>query len=201
MNYPYENVMNKLPVLILASASPRRRELLQQLAVTFTVAPADIDETIADGETPKDFVQRMALEKAQAGFSRGGSSLPALGSDTIVLLNGKILGKPVSASDAVAMLQSLSGQTHQVYSAVAVALEPGKLLATLNVTEVTFAGMPADWIEEYCKGEEPMDKAGAYAVQGGAGQYIRCINGSYSSVMGLPLYETAVLLRQAGLLL
>jgi septum formation protein len=118
-----------------------------------------------------------------------------------VLLNGEILGKPVSRSDAVAMLQNLSGQTHQVYSAVAVVLEPGKVLETLNVTEVTFADMPNDWIEEYCRGEEPMDKAGAYAVQGGAGQYIRCINGSYSGVMGLPLYETAVLLRKAGLLL
>jgi len=193
--------MNKAATLILASGSPRRRELLKQLAVLFTVAPADIDETISANESPADFVKRMALEKARAGFERGGCSLPALGSDTIVLLNGKILGKPVSRSDAAVMLQSLSGQTHHVYSAVAVALDADKVLETLNVTEVTFADMPADWIEQYCKGEEPMDKAGAYAVQGGAGQYIRCINGSYSGVMGLPLYETAVLLRQAGLLL
>ena len=192
--------MNKAATLILASGSPLRRELLKQLAVLFTVAPADIDETITVGESPEDFVRRMALEKAQAGFEQGGSSLPALGSDTIVLLNGNILGKPVSRSDAVVMLQSLSGQTHHVYSAVAVALDADKVLETLNVTEVTFGDMPADWIEQYCKGEEPMDKAGAYAVQGGAGQYIRCINGSYSGVMGLPLYETAVLLRQAGLL-
>jgi len=193
--------MNTTPALILASGSPRRRELLKQLAVTFTVAPADIDETITDGESPGDFVRRMALEKAQAGFERGGSALPALGSDTIVLLNNEILGKPVSRSDAVEMLQNLSGQTHQVYSAVAIALDADKVLETLNVTEVTFADMPADWIKQYCKGEEPMDKAGAYAVQGGAGQYIRRINGSYSGVMGLPLYETAVLLRQAGLLI
>ena len=175
--------------------------MLKQLAVLFTVAAADIEETIAEGESPRDFVQRMALEKAQAGFEQGGSSLPALGSDTIVLLNGKILGKPVSRSDAVAMLQGLSGQVHHVYSAVAIALAHDKILETLNVTEVTFGDMPADWIEQYCMSEEPMDKAGAYAVQGGAGQYIRCINGSYSGVMGLPLYETAVLLRQAGLLL
>lgn len=192
--------MNKAPTLILASASPRRRELLKQLAVSFTVAPADIDETITVGESPRDFVQRMALEKALAGFEQGGRSLPALGSDTIVLLNGKILGKPVSRSDAGVMLQSLSGQTHHVYSAVAVALDADKVLETLNVTEVTFGDLPANWIVQSCKGEEPMDKAGAYAVQGGAGQYIRCINGSYSGVMGLPLYETAVLLRQAGLL-
>lgn len=193
--------MTKSPTLILASGSPRRRELLAQLGVSFRVAPADIDETIADGETPTDFVQRMALEKAQAGFAQGGNSLPALGSDTIVLLRGVILGKPGSRSDAVAMLQGLSGQVHQVYSAVAVVLEPGKFLATLNVTEVTFARLPGNWIKQYCSSEEPMDKAGAYAVQGGAGQYISCINGSYSGVMGLPLYETAVLLRQAGLLL
>ena len=114
--------MNRPPTLILASGSPRRRELLRQLVVTFKVIPADIDETISDGEAPQDFVQRMALEKAQAGFVLGGSSMPALGSDTIVLLEGEILGKPVSRADAVAMLQSLSGQTHHVYSAVALAL-------------------------------------------------------------------------------
>ncbi len=192
--------MNRPPTLILASGSPRRRELLRQLAVTFKVMPTDIDETISDGEAPQDFVQRMALEKAQAGFELGGGSLPALGSDTIVLLEGEIFGKPGSRADAVAMLQSLSGQTHHVYSAVALALEPGKVLQTLNSTAVTFAALPAGWIGQYCQGEEPMDKAGAYAVQGGAGQYIRCIKGSYSGVMGLPLYETAVLLRHAGLL-
>ena len=193
--------MSRQPTLILASGSPRRRELLKQLGVTFSVAPADIDETITDGESPGDFVRRMALEKAEAGFTRGGSTLPALGSDTIVLLKGEILGKPASRPDAVAMLKSLSGQTHHVYSAVAIVPEAGTVLETLNVTEVTFAEMPTDWIEQYCRGEEPMDKAGAYAVQGGTGQYIRCINGSYSGVMGLPLYETATLLRQAGLLI
>jgi len=192
--------MNNSPTLILASGSPRRRELLEQLAVTFKVVPADINEIIADGETALEFVQRMALEKALAGFAQDSSSMPVLGSDTIVLAEGKILGKPVSRANAAAMLQSLSGQTHHVYSAVALALEPDTVLETLNITAVTFAAIPAHWIEQYCQGEEPMDKAGAYAVQGGAGQYIRCINGSYSGVMGLPLYETAVLLRQAGLL-
>jgi len=193
--------MNKSPIFILASASPRRRELLGQLAVTFKVAPADIDETIADGETPREFVQRMALEKAQAGFELGGSSLPALGADTIVLLGEEILGKPASRAGAAAMLQSLSGRTHQVYSAVALIPGSSAVLETFNATDVTFADLPTGWIERYCQSEEPMDKAGAYAVQGGAGQYIRCIKGSYSSVMGLPLYETAVLLRHAGLLI
>jgi len=193
--------MNKPTTFILASASPRRRELLGQLAVTFKVAPADIDETIADGETAREFVQRMALEKAQAGFELGGGSLPALGADTIVLLGDEILGKPASRASAVAMLQSLSGRTHQVYSAVALIPDSGDVLETFNSTDVTFADLPTGWIERYCQSEEPMDKAGAYAVQGGAGQYIRCIKGSYSSVMGLPLYETAVLLRHAGLLI
>ena len=193
--------MTSPATLILASASPRRRELLQQLAVSFIVDPADIDEIISDGETPRDFVQRMAREKAQTGFKQGGSSMPALGSDTIVLLEDKILGKPVSRADAIAMLESLSGRTHHVYSAVALAMAPGKELETLNITEVTFADLPMEWIKQYCRGDEPMDKAGAYAVQGGAGQYIRYIKGSYSGVMGLPLYETAVLLRHAGLLI
>lgn len=192
--------MNQSPNLILASASPRRRELLRQLDVSFSVAPADIDETIARGETPRQFVQRMALEKAKAGFITGGSDLPALGSDTIVLLGSEILGKPVSREDAMEMLQRLSGQKHLVYSAVALALAADRVLQTLNITEVSFASMSRDWIKQYCQGQEPMDKAGAYAVQGGAGQFICNIKGSYSGVMGLPLYETALLLRDAGLL-
>ncbi len=200
MNRPHVH-MGEPCTLILASGSPRRRELLRQLAVTFRVAPADIDETFTNGEAPRDFVQRMALEKAQAGFELGGRTLPALGADTIVLLDDEILGKPASRAGAAAMLKRLSGRTHQVYSAVTLVLGSGDALATFNATAVTFADLPADWIERYCRGEEPMDKAGAYAVQGGAGQYIRCIKGSYSGVMGLPLYETAVLLRQAGLLI
>ena len=98
------------------------------------------------------------------------------------------------------MLQSLSGQTHHVYSSVAIALEPDNVLDTINITAVTFGDMPVDWIRHYCQSDEPMDKAGAYAVQGGTGQYIRCIEGSYSGVMGLPLFETAELLRRAGVL-
>ncbi len=174
--------------------------MLQQLAVRFKVTPADINEIRLKGEVAKDFVQRMALEKAIAGFEQGGATLPALGSDTIVLLDGEVFGKPESRQGAVAMLRRLSGQTHHVYSAVALATRAGKALQTLNITAVTFAAIPTPWIERYCQQDEPMDKAGAYAVQGGTGQFIRCIEGSYSGVMGLPLYETAVLLRQAGLL-
>jgi len=192
--------MNTSPAFILASASPRRRELLKQLDVTFKVQPADIVETVNAGETARQFVRRMALEKALAGFEQGGRLEVTMGADTIVVLNDEILGKPGSQAGAETMLGRLSGQTHHVYSAVALVVEAGKVLETLNVTAVTFGEMPRAWIKQYCQGDEPMDKAGAYAVQGGAGQYIRCIEGSYSGVMGLPLYETAVMLRQAGLL-
>ena len=192
--------MNKIHSILLASGSPRRRELLKQLAVTFKVAAADIDESIIDGETPEDYVVRLAREKALAGFEQNGGLMPALGSDTIVLLDGQILGKPETRAGAESMLQSLSGRTHQVYSAVALALEADNVLDTLNITAVTFGKMPVQWIKQYCQGDEPMDKAGAYAVQGGTGQYIRRIEGSYSGVMGLPLFETAELLRRAGLL-
>ena len=192
--------MNKIHSILLASGSPRRRELLKQLAVSFKVAAADIDESIIDGEAPEDYVVRLAREKALVGVEQNGGQVPALGSDTIVLLDGQILGKPETRAEAESMLQSLSGQTHQVYSAVALALEADNVLDTLNITAVTFGKMPVEWIRQYCQGDEPMDKAGAYAVQGGTGQYIRRIEGSYSGVMGLPLFETAELLRRAGLL-
>lgn len=192
--------MRKAHSILLASGSPRRRELLGQLAVNFRVEPADIDETLIAGEAPDVYVRRMAREKASAGFERAGGTTPALGADTIVLLDGDILGKPVSPAEAETMLQRLSGRTHQVYSAVALVSGPERLLAALNITAVTFGVVPGAWIRHYCQSAEPMDKAGAYAVQGGAGQYIRCIEGSYSGVMGLPLYETAQLLREAGLL-
>ena len=192
--------MNTSQLILLASGSPRRRELLKQLAVKFTVAAADIDESVIAGEQPRDYVVRLAREKAIAGFEQGMGLMPTIGSDTIVLLGGEILGKPESRADAENMLKKLSGQTHHVYSSVALVQKPDSILETLNITAVTFGEMPMEWIKQYCQGDEPMDKAGAYAVQGGAGQYIRRIEGSYSGVMGLPLYETAKLLRQAGLL-
>jgi septum formation protein len=192
--------VNSLQTILLASGSPQRRELLKQLAVRFSVAAANIDELITDGESPEDYVLRMAREKARVGFEHSLGFMPALGSDTIVLLEGKILGKPASRADAESMLQRLSGQTHHVYSAVALALKSDHILDALNITAVTFGKMPAEWIKHYCQSDEPMDKAGAYAVQGGTGQYIRRIEGSYSGVMGLPLFETAELLRRAGLL-
>ncbi len=192
--------MNLQQTILLASASPRRPELLQQLAVTFKVEAADIDESIMDGETPREHVLRLSREKALAGFLQCGGAMPTLGSDTIVLLDDEILGKPGSRVEAEGMLKRLSGNTHHVYSAVALVLDSGKVMDTLNITAVTFGNMPDSWIRQYCQSDEPMDKAGAYAVQGGTGQYIRRIEGSYSGVMGLPLYETAELLRRADLL-
>lgn len=192
--------MTSSPSILLASASPRRYELLKQLDVTFVVAAANIDESLNDGETPRDYVLRMAREKALAGLEQTMGLMPSLGSDTIVLLEDRILCKPESRAEAESMLRSLSGQTHHVYSSVAIALEPENVLDTINITAVTFGEMPADWIRRYCQSDEPMDKAGAYAVQGGTGQYIRRIEGSYSGVMGLPLFETAELLRRAGVM-
>ena len=186
--------------IILASGSPRRRELLKQLAVNFQVAAADIDESYIQGETPREYVMRLSREKAMAGFDQSDSGLPVMGSDTIVLLDGEMLGKPESRLEAETMLQRLSGRTHEVYSGVALVVNPESVLDTLNITAVTFGEMPLAWIRQYCQTEEPMDKAGAYAVQGATGQYIRRIEGSYSGVMGLPLFETAGLLRRAGLL-
>ncbi len=192
--------MNSLHSILLASGSPRRRELLKQLAVNFEVAAADIDESLIEGETPREHVLRLSRAKALAGFTQSGGRLPVMGSDTIVLLDGEILGKPQSRTGAENMLLRLSGRTHEVYSAVALVIKPEMVLDTLNITAVTFGEMPLTWIRQYCQGDEPMDKAGAYAVQGGTGQYIRRIEGSYSGVMGLPLFETAELLRRAGLL-
>lgn len=192
--------MNVRHRILLASGSPRRRELLAQLPIDFEVLAMDVDESYIDGESPSDHVTRLARAKAMAGFSHNQGSLPALGSDTIVLLDGEILGKPKSRRDAENMLGRLSGRSHQVYSAVALKASTDSLLDALNVTTVTFAVMPAVWIRQYCQTDEPMDKAGAYAVQGGTGQFISRIDGSYSGVMGLPLFETAALLRGAGLL-
>jgi septum formation protein len=186
--------------ILLASGSPRRRELLRQLTLNFSVIAMDVDESIFAGETPRDYVLRLSREKALAGFRHNDGRNPSLGSDTIVLLDGEILGKPGSRAGAEGMLQRLSGRTHEVYSAVALALGEDRVIDTLNITAVTFGDMPVDWIRRYCLSDEPMDKAGAYAVQGGTGQYIRRIEGSYSGVMGLPLFETAQLLREAGLL-
>jgi len=190
-------ISEKSPALVLASASPRRHELLEQIGVPFVTVVAGIDEIAHPGESARDFVLRMAREKALEVLKRRGESLPVLGSDTAVILDDEILGKPVDRDEAVLMLGRLSGRTHEVYSAVAVAVNEKEIYEALNMTRVTFAVLDAAWIESYCDTGDPMDKAGAYGVQGKAAEQISRIEGSFYGVMGLPLYETAELLKRA----
>ena len=185
--------------LVLASASPRRRELLAVLVADFEVRPADIDESLRDGESPEAYVRRMAVEKAGA-VVRTKPGCWVIGSDTAVVGDGACLGKPVDETRACTMLRSLSGRTHRVLSSVAL-MGPGPVTTTaFNVSRVSFEVLPEYWIRRYAASGEPLDKAGAYAIQGGAAAWISNLNGSYSGVVGLPLFETADLLRDAGLL-
>lgn len=185
--------------IILASASPRRAELLRQLGLSFDTLPVDIDETPDPDEGPGDYVRRLAREKAQAGYQRSGrSDLLVLGSDTTVVLDNRILGKPDSDADARRMLQSLSGREHQVMTGVALATRHG-VEARVSVTDVRFRALDPREIDAYCATGEPMDKAGAYGIQGRGGVFVTAISGSYSAVVGLPLDITAGLLTDAGL--
>jgi septum formation protein len=181
--------------ITLASASPRRRELLALLVEEFDCFSADIDETPIAGEAPEDYVLRMAMEKASSLQNQQGA---VIGSDTVVVLSGNILQKPVSIEDARGMLGALSGQTHHVMTAVAI-LTNGELMTTVSTTEVTFVPLEKPLIEAYLGTNEPWDKAGAYGIQGLAGSFVRSINGSYSSVVGLPLCETRELLEGTGI--
>ena len=188
------------PPLILASSSPRRRELLNQVGMAYQVIVADIDESIRPGEDVGEYVCRMSREKAFEVHQRDGVTVAVLGADTAVVVNGLVLGKPVDREDAIRMLESLSGRTHEVWSAVALVSPGGGLRQRLNITRVTFSELDRAWIESYCDSGEPMDKAGAYGVQGIAAQKISHMEGSYSGVMGLPLHETAEILQAAGVL-
>jgi len=181
--------------VILASASPRRRELLSLLLEEFDCCSADIDETPISDELPEDYVLRMAVEKASAVKNERGV---IIGSDTVVVLSGNILQKPVSVEDARGMLSALSGQTHQVMTAVAIMID-AELMTIISTTEVTFSTLEMPLIEAYLATDEPWDKAGAYGIQGIAGSFVRRIDGSYSSVVGLPLCETRELLEGAGI--
>jgi septum formation protein len=194
------NNVDANPLLILASSSPRRWELLNQIGVAYQVIVADIDESVRGGEGAREYVCRMAREKAFEVHRREGISAVVLGADTAVIVDGSILGKPVDREDAIRMLEGLSGRTHEVWSAVALVLPGGGLLERLNITRVTFAELDRTWIESYCASGDPMDKAGAYGVQGIAAQKISHMDGSYSCVMGLPLHETAEILHEAGVL-
>ncbi len=186
--------------LLLASASPRRSELLAQIGLQFSVVITDIDETIRQGEAPRAYVKRLAAEKALAGLQLTQAESAVLGADTVVLLDERVLGKPRDREDAADMLRMMSGREHLVLSAVALARSVEQVDVVVNTTRVTFTDLPADFIEWYCSTDEPLDKAGAYAIQGKAGQFVSHVDGSYSGVMGLPLFETGQLLRAAGIL-
>jgi septum formation protein len=184
------------PVVCLASISPRRRELLTQIGVSHKVVGAHIDETVHPGEMPRDYVMRMARQKALAVRDRG-ESLPVLAADTTVVVDDVIYGKPRDREEGIAMLQRLSARTHEVLTAVAIADTRGVELR-LNVSSVRFRRLTLEECNAYWETGEPHDKAGGYAVQGAAAVFIESLNGSYSGVMGLPLFETAELLRAAG---
>jgi septum formation protein len=187
---------SRQPVVCLASVSPRRRELLSQIGVPHTVVGADIDETAQSGESPREYVVRMARQKALTVRERG-ERLPVLAADTTVVLDDVIYGKPRDRADGIAMLGRLSARTHEVLTAVAVADARGVDLR-LSVSAVRFRGLTPEECAAYWDTGEPRDKAGGYAVQGAAAVFIESLSGSYSGVMGLPLFETAELLRAAG---
>ena len=183
-------------MLYLASRSPRRNELLARLDRPFQALDLHVPEVRAPDESAADYVQRVAADKARAGLALVAHDPDAvvLGSDTEVVLDGRVFGKPVDADDARAMLRALAGRTHQVMTAVAL-VAAGREQGVLVVSEVTFAAIDEDRIAAYVASGEPMDKAGAYAIQGGAERYIRHLAGSYSGVMGLPLQQTEQLLQ------
>lgn len=197
-------------MIYLASRSPRRRELLAQVGVRFEPllfregarADADTDEAVRPGETPDDYVRRVTRAKAEGAWERvtmrrGLQRKPVLAADTTVALGEEIFGKPADRAEAERMLQALSGMRHRVLTAVAVQLET-RLEMAVSESLVTFAELDAARIAAYVASGEPFDKAGAYGIQGRAGAFVSRLEGSYTGVMGLPLYETATLLRLFG---
>lgn len=185
-----------VPAVYLVSRSPRRRELLEQVGIAFESIPGEVDETRVPNESPGDYVRRLALEKARAGW-RPGLERPVLGADTIVTVDDELLGKPLDRDEALAALARLSGRSHVVYSAVAVKQDEREASA-VNVSRVTFREIDDEERLAYWQSGEPVGKAGSYAIQGVAGAFVEELRGSYSAVMGLPLHETVNLLREFG---
>ena len=186
--------------LYLASASPRRKDLLDQLGLACTVLPQDIDESRLPSELPADYVMRLARQKAEAALQSVDTIVGAccLGSDTTVVCDNEIFEKPVDARDARRMLGALSGKTHQVLTAVALASTSGTEVF-LSTSDVTFRSLTSAEIDAYWRTGEPADKAGAYGIQGLAAMFVTHISGSYSGIMGLPVAETIALLNGAGI--
>ncbi len=185
--------------LVLASGSPRRREFLSSLKLDFEVLPADLDESLREGEEASTYVARLAVEKARSVAARRPGAV-VLAADTTVVLRGEVLGKPTDAAEATAMLRRLSGQVHRVLTGVAVCGR-GEPRSEVVETAVTFAAMTEAQVAFYVATGEPFDKAGGYGIQGVGGAFVQRIEGSYSNVVGLPLAETLSLLRAAGLAL
>lgn len=184
--------------LILASQSPRRAELLSQLQVSFTQHSVDIDESPLPDEAPQTLVARLASQKARAGVAAFSSTLPVLGSDTIVVVNGEVLGKPADEADCMRMLRLLSDSVHQVMTSVAIA-RGDRLFQTTVTTDVVFKPLSEAEMKWYWQTQEPRDKAGGYGIQGLGGRFVKHLSGSYSAVVGLPLYETSLLLKEVGI--
>lgn len=187
-----------MTMLYLASASPRRRELLTQIGVPFVSRSVPVDETTQAGEAPADYVERLARAKAQAALTELGEGAVVLGADTAVVLDGRILGKPGGRDEALAMLTALSGREHQVLTAVALA-SSARVAARVVSSRVSFRPLKRAEIEAYWASGEPRDKAGSYGIQGLAAVFVRQLQGSYSAVVGLPLCETAELLEEFGI--
>ena len=186
--------------LILASASPRRKELLDQIGVSYIVHPVDIDETPKNREMALDYVCRVAAEKSAVCISEVRHLLPVLAADTSVVIDGQILGKPKNREHAMAMLNQLSGRMHSVYSAVSLRTQgENKHFQAVSKTEVKFRKISSEEIQSYWDTGEPEGKAGAYAIQGLASVFVESIKGSFTGVVGLPLFETAELLSKQGI--
>ena len=187
--------------IYLASSSPRRAELLRQIGMEFVVLGVDVNENRKPGESARQYVCRIARIKAEAGARRlvlEAADYRVIGADTTIVLDGDIMGKPADRSACRCMLERLSARQHQVLTAVALATPTG-IEQRLSRSEVSFRRLTSAEIEAYCAGTEPMDKAGAYAIQGRAAVFIERLEGSYSGVMGLPIFETAELLQASGL--
>ena len=188
------NIANS-STLILASASPRRAELLRAAGFDFSVRPADVDESLRTGETPFDYVRRLAIDKAQAVTRAAGEVV--LAADTTVVVDNHILGKPADAADATRMLRLLAGRSHEVLTGVCVAADEG-IDARVASTSVEFVAMADAEIAWYVDTGEPMDKAGAYGIQGRASRFISGVKGSYTNVVGLPVSLVYEMLRALG---
>jgi septum formation protein len=183
--------------IILASASPRRKELLDQIKVRYRIYPVDLDETPLPKETPLNYVQRLASEKSAACMAQLSTHIPVLAADTAVILGNVIMGKPKNEADALAMLTQLSGKTHQVYSAIS--LRGREHSQAVSITRVSFRRLTKQEILDYWHSGEPVDKAGSYAIQGMGSIFVKSIKGSFSGIVGLPLFETAQLLSRQGI--